>query len=85
MCLFSGLGVVGPSITIWLENYLDFANIPVSTHSVSIKVRNWVDHDLLTETKDPVQELVEAKEVEAKELVDATLAKELEVQVLVAS
>ena len=74
MCLFSGLGVVGPSITIWLENYLDFANSPVSTRSVSIKVRNWVDHDLVTISKDPVQELVESKELEVQE------AKELEVQ-----
>ena len=91
MCLFSGLGVVGPSITIWLENYLDFAIIPVSTHSVSIKVCNWVDHELLTITNDPLHELgeskelevQEAKDVEAKEVegndVDATLAKELEV------
>ena len=92
MCLFSGLGVVGPSITIWLENYLDFALIPVSIHSVSIKVCNWVDHELLTISNDPLHELgqskklevQEAKEVEAKEVeaneVDATLAEELEVQ-----
>ena len=74
MCLFSGLGVVGPSITIWLENYLDFAIIPVSIHSVSIKVCNWVDHELLTITNDPLHELGESKELEVQE------AKELEVQ-----
>ena len=74
MCLFSGLGVVGPSITIWLENYLDFAIIPVSIHSVSIKVCNWVDHELLTITNDPLHELGESKKLEVQE------AKELEVQ-----
>ena len=68
MCLFSGLGVVGPSITIWLENYLEFAITPVSIHSVSIKVRNWEDHDLLTISIDPLHELGKSKELEVQEV-----------------